>query len=144
VKIGRLGSGTRSSFVYFGIAFATIAAGLALRLIPLGLPFLVTKWGGSLLWAGMVYWLLAALLRGRKTAILALAAGILAALVELTRLYHSAGLDAFRLTLAGKLLLGRMFSYWDIVAYWAAILLAALADRNLIRSGETTASPPVM
>jgi hypothetical protein len=38
-------------------------------------------------------------------------------------------LDAFRLTLAGALLLGRIFSPWDMVAYGAGIILGLLLDR---------------
>jgi hypothetical protein len=70
----------------------------------------------------------------------AVASGIFAALVELTRLYHSPGLDAFRLTLAGKLLLGRVFSYGHFPVYWGAIGLAAWADRKwlLLRDARQT------
>lgn len=38
------------------LMLATIAAGLAVRLAPLGLPLFVVKYGGSMLWALMVYW----------------------------------------------------------------------------------------
>jgi len=58
--------------------------------------------------------------------------------VELSRLYHSPGLDAFRLTLAGKLLLGRVFSGWHFFVYWAAIAVAALADWRFIRDWRST------
>ena len=34
-------------------------------------------------------------------------------------------------TLAGALLLGRIFSVWNIVAYWFGIAAAALADRTI-------------
>jgi hypothetical protein len=51
-----------SILIYLGLAGITIVAGLVLRLAPLGLPFAVTKWGGSVLWAAMVYWLAAAFL----------------------------------------------------------------------------------
>jgi hypothetical protein len=56
-----------------------------------------------------------------------------AGLVESVRLYHSPGLDAFRLTLAGVLLLGRVFSWWHLVAYWAAIAVVSLLDWTLVR-----------
>ncbi len=42
-------------------------------------------------------------------------------------------LDAFRRTLAGSLLLGRFFSWWDIVAYLAAIAIVATIDSRLFR-----------
>lgn len=101
---------------------ATIAAGLTIRLVPLGLPDALVKYGGSLLWALMIYWIVSSarplwpLTRG------ALVSGAIALCVELFKLYHAPLLDAFRLTLPGKLLLGRVFSLWDLVAYAVAIV----------------------
>ena len=118
---------------YLGMSIATMLAGLVLRLAPLGLPYAITKWGGSGLWAAMVYWLAAMLLPFRRVLTVAAVAGALAGLVELTRLYHAPGLDAFRRTLAGVLLLGSVFSYWHLVVYWAAIALAAIVDWRLLR-----------
>lgn len=119
--------------MYLGLAIATMLAGLVLRLIPLGLPYPLVKWGGSVLWAAMVYWLLAALLPYARVTTVALTAGVVAGLVESLRLYHSPGLDAFRLTLAGVLLLGRVFSRWHLVAYWAAIAVVSVLDWLLVR-----------
>jgi hypothetical protein len=73
--------------------------------------------------------LIAAILPRRGPLQIALIAAILAAALELSRLYHLPALDAFRLTLPGKLLLGRIFSLRNIAAYWLAILAAALLDR---------------
>ena len=124
------------SLVYFGLALALIAAGLALRLVSFGLPVFVVKYGGSILWAAMVYLLLAGLQPRREPWVLGLAAAIFAALVELSRLYHSSGLDAFRLTLAGKLLLGRVFSAWHFLDYWVAIACVAVVDWAALRRGS--------
>lgn len=115
------------------LALAVIAVGLALRLIPVGIPIWVVKWGGSVLWAAMVYLLLAASLPWRGPLVVATIAGMVAAVVELSRLYHSPGLDAFRLTRAGALLLGRVFSWWHFVAYGAAIGLVAALDIAILR-----------
>ncbi len=77
----------------------------------------------------MVYWLIAAALPRLTPAKLAALAAALAALVEFSRLIHLPALDAFRITLAGKLILGRFFSLKDILAYWLAILVCAALDR---------------
>lgn len=61
----------------------------------------------------------------------ALIAGTIATAVEFGKLYHSAGLDHFRRTLPGVVLLGRYFSGWDIAAYWLAIGVGAMIDRSL-------------
>jgi len=119
-----------------GFAAAIIVAGLVLRLVPMGLPHPLVKWGGSLLWAAMVYWLVAALMPRARVAVAASVAGTIAGLVELSRLYHSPGLDAFRLTRAGILLLGRVFSPWHFPVYGAAIAVAAGVDWALLRGSE--------
>lgn len=77
----------------------------------------------------MVYGLVGLVLPTPRRHIVMLAA--LAALaVEAFRLVHTPGLDAFRLTLAGKLLIGRVFSPWNLVAYAVGILVVRLADRR--------------
>jgi hypothetical protein len=53
----------------------------------------------------------------------------IAVCVELFRLAHAPWLDAFRLTTAGALLLGRVFSPWNMLAYGVGIILAMLLDR---------------
>jgi hypothetical protein len=111
----------------------TIACGLALRGFgpKLGLPFLIVKYGGSLLWGAMVFWLVALLWPRASRPKIAGAAATVAAVVEFSRLWHAETLDAFRLTLAGALLLGRVFSLWNLVAYAAGIALALAIDAAL-------------
>jgi hypothetical protein len=123
-----------------GIALAIIACGLGLRLggYEIGLPYFLVKYGGSTLWGAMVFFLIAMLLPRQPLGGLALLALAVAALTELSRLYHTPWLDEFRLTLAGALLLGRIFSWWNIVAYGLGIALAALFEaRRFTRSGRS-------
>jgi len=123
----------RPTLVYFSVAFAAIVTGVLLRFVPLGLPETVVHYGGSFLWAFMFYFLIAALLADRRPLTLALLAGVFESLVEFSRLYHRPALDAFRLTLAGALLLGRVFNPWHLLVYWVAVGLAALLDGLVIR-----------
>jgi hypothetical protein len=113
----------------------TIAAGLAFRRYgyDLGLAFAVVKYGGSLLWGSMVYFILAAVLSAFPPRISLVAAVLVAVSVEVSRLYHTAWMDAFRLTTAGALLLGRVFSLWNIVSYVCGILIACAVTRAAIR-----------
>lgn len=115
--------------VCLAIAVALIPVGIAWRMVPLHLPPFLYKYGGSVLWAAMVYWLVAALLPRLVPVRVAILAAVIAALVECSRLIHTPALDTFRLTLAGKLILGRFFSEKDIVAYWLAIFGCAAVDR---------------
>jgi len=106
-------------------------SGLALRRFGLGfgLPTLVVKYGGSLLWAMMVFFLVAIAASGLPRRSVALVAAEIAIGVELFRLVHAPWLDTFRLTTAGVLLLGRVFSFWNMQAYGVGIVLGALLDR---------------
>jgi len=112
----------------------TVGLGLAVRFAPLGLPAPIVKYGGSALWALMIYGVVSTLLPRWPLLSVALAAGAIATAVEFFKLYRSPGMDAFRHTLPGVLLLGRYFSVRDIAAYWIAICVGALVDRRLRRN----------
>jgi hypothetical protein len=122
--------------VCLALLLAATAAGLFWRLAPLHLPWFLYKYGGSALWAVALYWLIAAILPRQRPLLLAFLAAAVAAAVEFSRLLHIPALDAFRYTLAGKLLLGRIFALRNIAAYWLAIALTAVSDRILIRSAS--------
>src|SRR6202035_5681446 len=113
------------------LCLAMIISGLALRRYGLGLgwPATIVKYGGSILWGAMVFFLVAIAAPRRSRWNVALISALIAVCVELFRLVHTPWLDDFRLTLAGALLLGRIFSAWDILAYGAGIGLALGLDR---------------
>ena len=113
------------------LCLSIIACGLALRRygLGLGLPSSIVKYGGSTLWGMMVFFLVAMAASHLSRRRIALIAASIAVCVELFRLVHAPWLDAFRLTMAGALLLGRVFSPWDMLAYGVGIVLAMLLDR---------------
>jgi hypothetical protein len=106
----------------------TTIAGLTIRFVHLRLPPIIVKYGGSMLWALMIYWIVSALLPSLRPHVAALISGALATAVECFKLYRSPALDAFRLTTPGVLLLGRFFLEWDILAYWLAISIGLFMD----------------
>jgi uncharacterized protein DUF2809 len=113
-----------------GLCLIIIISGLALRHFGLGLgiPASIVKYGGSVLWGAMVFFLVAIITPRLGGFHIALVSAVIAVGVELSRLVHTPWLDDFRLTLAGALLLGRIFSPWDILAYAAGISLALALD----------------
>ncbi|WP_249407521.1 ribosomal maturation YjgA family protein [Rhizobium sp. CFBP 8752] len=115
-----------------------ISAGLLLRRFgyDLGLSFFVVKYGGSVLWGAMVFLALATLTGSVNIGRLAFAAFLIALSVELSRLYHTPELDAFRLTTAGKLLLGRVFSLRNIAAYAVGIGIAGAVESWRLKRGR--------
>jgi hypothetical protein len=131
----------RSHIQSLGLIFPTAVAGLAIRFAPLGLPPFVVKYGGSTLWAVMIYWIVSTLLPLWRLPAVALLAGALATAVEFVKLCHFPALEAFRATLPGIILLGRFFSVWDIVAYWLAFAVGVFVDMG-IRSTAGPSSRP--
>ena len=119
------------SAVRAGLAVLVIIAGLALRHygFGVGLPAPIVKYGGSLLWGTMVFVLVGAIAPALRRRDAGLIAAAIAVGVELIRLAHTPWLDAFRLTTAGALLLGRIFTPWNIVAYGGGIVVGILLDR---------------
>jgi len=86
-----------------------------------------------MLWGTMVFFLVAIAAAKLPRPRIVLIASVIAIGVELFRLVHFPWLDAFRLTLPGALLLGRVFSVWNMVAYGAGIGLGVGLDRSLLR-----------
>ena len=114
------------------LCLSVIVCGLALRGygLSLGLPSSIVKYGGSILWGTMVFLLVGMAASNLSRHHAALIAALIAVGVELFRLVHYRWLDAVRLTLPGALLLGRIFSVWNMVAYGAGIGLGLLLDRS--------------
>jgi hypothetical protein len=121
-------------------AVAVAACGLVWRLAPLGLPPFWLKYGGSVLWGAMVLLIVGAFQRrARPACITPFAVAMVALAAELFRLFHAPALDAFRLTLPGALLLGRVFSPWNILAYWVGIAAALPLRAALLRTAAPAA-----
>jgi hypothetical protein len=114
-----------------GLCLCIIVCGLALRRYGpgLGLSAFVVKYGGSMLWGTMVFFLVALAVSNLPGLGIALISVLIAVGVELFRLVHAPWLDAFRLTLPGALLLGRVFSIWNVLAYGVGIGFGVLLDR---------------
>ncbi|MEE7449266.1 hypothetical protein MRF4_16485 [Methylobacterium radiotolerans] len=127
---------------YLGLAAAVIALGLLLRVPNWGLPLALHHYGGGVLWGAMLF-LLAAALRpadwGLRSCLIA--ASTAAAIIECGRLVHAPALDAFRATLPGQLLLGSIFSPWNLCAYALGIGAAAGLAVSLHRDRRRAALP---
>lgn len=125
------------------LCLGIIVAGLALRRFGLGLgvPASAVKYGGSALWGAMVFFLVAIASPRLSSLHIAAVSIVTAVAVELFRLLHTPWLDDFRLTLAGALLLGRVFSVWNILAYIVGIALALLLDQLIFAERPAPHSP---
>ena len=57
---------SRSTGLSLLLMAGTLVAGLLLRFAPLGLPSVAVKYGGSMMWALLIYWLLSTVLGSRR------------------------------------------------------------------------------
>jgi hypothetical protein len=126
----------RPTATSLSVMLITVVSGLTIRFAHLGLPTSMVKYGGSALWAAMIYWVCSTLLPSWRLLWSAMISGILGTAIEFLKLYNPPWLDAFRSTLPGILLLGRIFNPWDIVVYWIAIALGVGLDFELRRNSS--------
>lgn len=126
----------RLRVAYATAAVVVILAGLTWRSPELGLPPVVAKYGGSILWGSMVFFVVAAILPLARLRTIAVASAVLAAGVEFSQLLHVDWLDRFRAGTVGALLLGRTFDWRDIAAYWVGLAAACGGTAVLSRHGS--------
>ncbi|MCX5659304.1 MAG: DUF2809 domain-containing protein [Planctomycetota bacterium] len=131
----------RNRLHYFALALLVIALGITLR-SPLftWLPF-IPKYGGDALWAMMFFLLIGAIFPRASAARVALAAVAVSLAIEFFKLYHQPDLDRFRETLAGRLTLGKNFSWGGIAAYVLGAVVAAGAEWGVRRPPATKSGP---
>lgn len=107
-----------------------MAAGLAVHGRGVALSPVARDVIGDMLWAMMIGWWMGALLPGTHYGWRAAVAFVLCVAVELSQLYHSPALDAFRGTRLGHLVLGSGFDPRDLVAYALGVAGAVLLEAS--------------
>jgi hypothetical protein len=123
----------RSRALYLLLAAATIVIGLTTRRFRGDLPAFVGAYAGDVLWAAMVYLLIAARWNRAPVRHVALGAAAFSLAIELSQLYHAPWIDSIRQTRMGGLVLGFGFLWSDLACYAAGIALAAALDHLLAR-----------
>lgn len=118
----------RNRVLYAGLVLAVIAAGLLWRSSLMPIPPAVSKYGGDALWALMVFVGFGFLIPRAPTTVLSLLALSFSWGVEFSQLYHAPWIDAVRITLPGRLVLGSTFNWPDLPAYALGIALGAWAE----------------
>ncbi|MCF7733010.1 MAG: DUF2809 domain-containing protein [Akkermansiaceae bacterium] len=118
----------RNRPLYALLVLSVIATGLLWRSRLLPLPPFAFKYGGDALWALAVFLGCGFLLRGTSTQKAALIALCLAWCVEFAQLYHAPWIEAIRVTVPGRLVLGSTFNWPDLLAYALGIAAGALLE----------------
>ncbi len=124
---------TRPRALYILLVGATVAAGLASRRYASALPAAVGLYAGDVLWAAMVYLILATVWVRAPGYRIATAAIAFSVGIELSQLYHAPWIDAIRATPPGGLVLGFGFLWSDIVCYAVGVALTAAVDGAILR-----------
>jgi hypothetical protein len=132
----------RSRLVYGAATLAVIALGLLSRACPGLLPSALGKYPGDGLWALMVFCGIGILAPGVPTMLMGLIAFTFSGAVEFSQLYQSPWIDSVRDTLPGRLILGRGFSWWDIMAYAIGIGIGCLAEIECFKFSTRKNSRP--
>jgi hypothetical protein len=83
---------------------------------------------GDVLWGMMVFLILGTIFKSLTTVRLAVSAGILATLIELSQLIRNPWLNALRQNKIGGLLLGRGFLWSDLLCYIIGIGVAIIIE----------------
>jgi hypothetical protein len=129
----------RSRPLFLALAAAAVGLGLATRAFRGVLPDVIGAYAGDVLWAAMVYLLIAAAWSRAPIQRVAAGAAVFSLAIELSQLYHAPWIDAVRQTRIGGLVLGFGFLWSDLACYVAGIALAAALDLRLSRASSSTA-----
>lgn len=131
----------RSRPLYLLLVAATIAVGLATRRFRGDLPTFIGAYAGDVLWAAMVYLLIASAWNRASIRWVALGAAAFSLAIELGQLYHAPWIDGIRRTRLGGLVLGFGFLWSDVLCYAVGIAFAVALD-GAIRTGRAPSARP--
>ena len=123
---------TRRRLTCLVMMLLLIPLGFVCRFVPVGLPYLIVKYGGSFLWASTVYWFIGYFLARQRPLMLTFISLVVTAAIEFLKRVQSPTLENIRNTFFGIMILGRYFSCTDIAVYWGAILCMLWIDHSAI------------
>jgi hypothetical protein len=109
------------------------AFGLPARTIPDQLPTWYVQYFGDYLWAMLLFFVFALILRNISTFKVAIATLLSTYIIEISQLFHPQWLDNLRSIKLFALVLGFTFLWSDIVAYTLGIFTGAFVEYFLLR-----------
>lgn len=118
----------RSRILYLILTIITIILGLLSRKVS-GLPQIISAYSGDILWALMMFLIIAFIFKKKSTIFIISWAIILSFGIEISQLYHAPWIDSIRATTLGGLILGFGFLWSDLVCYTVGIVFGAIIDK---------------
>lgn len=117
----------RNRLLYLILTIIVIILGLLSRKIE-NLPEIISLYSGDILWALMIFLIIAFIFNKKSTIFTITWAMIFSYSIEISQLYHEPWIDAIRNTTLGSLILGFGFLWSDLVCYTIGILIGMVID----------------
>ena len=117
----------RNRLLYLILTIIVIILGLLSRKIE-NLPEIISLYSGDILWALMIFLIIAFIFNKKSTIFTISWAIIFSYSIEISQLYHEPWIDAMRNTTLGGLILGFGFLWSDLVCYTIGILIGIVID----------------
>ena len=114
--------------LYLILTIITIILGLLSRKVS-GLPQIISAYSGDILWALMMFLIIAFIFKKKSTIFIISWAIILSFGIEISQLYHAPWIDSIRATTLGGLILGFGFLWSDLICYTVGIVFGAIIDK---------------
>ena len=117
----------RNRLLYLILTIIVMILGLLSRKIE-NLPEIISSYSGDILWALMVFLIIAFIFNKKSTIFTISWAIIFSYSIEISQLYHAPWIDAIRNTTLGGLILGFGFLWSDLVCYTIGIIIGIIID----------------
>ncbi|MGH7627214.1 MAG: DUF2809 domain-containing protein [Gemmatimonadaceae bacterium] len=137
-----MSSPIRARLAFTVLAVGTIAVGLVVHWRGTLLPATLRDVLGEALWAMMIGWWIGAVIPDARVASRAGLALAICWIVEVSQLYHTPMLDAWRRTAPGQLILGTGFDVRDLGAYALGVLATVILELTVRRRRRSTNAAP--
>lgn len=122
---------TRNRFIYSRLILLTVILGLGSRLTLL--PEWVHLYVGDVLWALMIYLIIAMVFKRKSSCWVTIVAICFTFSIEFSQLYQGIWINNIRHTILGGLILGYGFLWTDLFSYIIGICLGVLVEINWLR-----------
>ena len=126
----------RNRITYLMCIIVIIILGLATRSYEDILPVFIGKYLGYVLWALIVYLIIALLFKRISAIKVSLISLLICYGVEFSQLYQGEWINNIRETVIGSLILGHGFLYTDLICYIVGIVLGFVFEMLFLASKE--------
>lgn len=129
---------TKKPLLYLALFLLTIPLGLATRIYPAYFPEIISIYGGDVLYATCLFFLLRFLFPATELIKLSILSLLACIVIELQQLYRADWLIQLRHTFPFGLILGYDFAFVDCICYAAGSLLGLIIALLLERHWTTS------